>query len=238
MSASIRHIQSKTPGISEAVEGLTVRVSPRQKVIFSLVEKGPCLLAFQKAAQETDSIFPVDDLRGNIPIHEATGQFQTFEFTDAYIIALNDGARGEFFLENFNEPGLDSVGSLAERLEDKDILEAIDDDGGESITFRIHQSAGIRSLRKRQSFARSRLNPLFKKRTINRFVLAGGQEAQGNLRLRAEEGPSHKAVSSVVQFKDGPGLRLMQLVNVALVNPQVPDANALYRFPVDDGGFG
>jgi hypothetical protein len=137
-------VEGESAGGSEAIEGAAgAGVAGGGEVVVALVEVDAGLLAFEQVGIEGESVHADADGAVDGAVQDAFFLGQGFTVADGDIVAEDDGAGGEEFVERGEEVGLGAVHALVEGLEDERVMVAVDDEAGEQVGFGEDDAVGV-----------------------------------------------------------------------------------------------
>jgi len=196
-----RQLQREGAAVGEAIQGAAARVASRLDAVLRLIEKGAGLLALEEIGDEAD--FALGELhrsRRRASQH-AFALREPFVRAHLHVVALDDGAGPQRFLQQRGEKLAPRVGGLDQRLHREAVGVAIDHQPGQQIGLAVHDSAGATAPRvglDRIAEGDGPANAAGEELFVDGLVLSR-EQADGDLALRSVERLPHEPAALVGQ---------------------------------------
>ena len=206
-------------------------------VVRQLVEIKAGLLSVEQIDLEGDAVHRDLESAGRFAGEHAGVQFEALGFADRRVVALDDGAWREQFLQRFREQRLPLVHGQRERLHHEMIAVAIDDHAGQPVALAPDEPAETRVHLAPCAVIDGLLEPALEKVEVEILALPGKTPGD-DLRLGVVDGGAEQPILPVLERHDVAIGRLPEgLEHLAGIDPVVPVQDAGAGFD-DESGHG
>jgi hypothetical protein len=159
---------------------------------------------------------------------------ESFELTDAWIVARQDALRPRQLGQRGRDLGQAPVDALRQRLQHQVVAVAIDDQGRQAIGFAVHETVGGGVELQRLTEPQGRRQPIAHEAGGRRFRPERYQ-AQRDLGSIAEERVADDAAAAAGDAHEIAGRRV-GLGDVAAIDPRMPGARPVFTLARNGGG--
>ncbi len=234
VGAAGSHGERKGSVVSETIERVSVGIGSRSAIVLPLVQEGTGLLPMEQVKLELQAIHFGQQGGRNLPVKHRNGLRQSFVQPDAGIISLQDASWREQLHQNAGDFRFQTLRSLTESLQDKNVGISIHDKGRQQIAFGIAEAEDFGVADPRFATSGRTADTLLQKGPVYGDVFAG-KHAQRDLRTVAVESAAHEAALFIVNA-DHIARSGRSRADIAAVDPGVAGANPA-QSPSGDGNL-
>ena len=194
--------------------------------ILALVEEASGFLPALQVVAELHPVLFHDHFADVLTCEDADLFRQTFERPDGGVVALHNRARCKQLLQDSDDLRFQPLHALAERLHDKAVTIAIDDERRQQVALPRHEAIGARAFHDLVAKCCGIANAFSEKGTVEWAALAG-EHPQGNLGLAAVKRLPPGMPLAIHDAHDCSGPGTASIDHVGAIDPRMAGENAV-----------